>query len=513
MGSNQLHAQYAYVTNAASYDISVVNLATNEVRATIATGSSPMDIVVDPKSNRMYVSNASTNTISVYNLTTYQILAIIPTFERPLALLLSPDGSRLYVGNSQSRNVLVFNTANNLPIAIIKVGRGGEQFVTSVIGMLFSPDRKRIYCAINDRHQVEVINLETNQVEKVIEVGANPIYMAWHPDGSRLYVSHASNSYPNVSVINTHTQLMESTIPIGSQNEGIAVSPDGKRLYVGKFPSGEILVFNTATQKMEASILTQPGASQIALNADGSLLYVTNFTAVSVINTATNTVKTKIPVGAGAVGLKLLEGTTPPSTSFEGYLDKVECGTIRGWVWDSKQPNTPLTVEFTADGNPIGTALANIYRQDLKDAGKGNGEHVYSFTTPDGLKDGKPHSISAKVQGSAYTLKWVPKALTCAPQNRLAAENPKPAADWSAVLLGNPVETGTVEVEIKGAQGQSVKLLLVDPKGLVIGQSQVKIAESSERHRLLLESKPSGVLLLQVSTPTYSRTLKVVSEK
>jgi hypothetical protein len=53
------------------------------------------------------------------------------------------------------------------------------------------------------------------------------------------------------------------------------------------------------------------------------------------------------PEGAsGSLNFNLTVSSPAPTTvtgNFEGYLDKVECGTIRGWVWDRNQPNTPTS--------------------------------------------------------------------------------------------------------------------------------------------------------------------------
>jgi hypothetical protein len=105
--------------------------------------------------------------------------------------------------------------------------------------------------------------------------------------------------------------------------------------------------------------------------------------------------------------------TTTATGNFEGYLDKVECGTIRGWVWDRNKPNTPLTVEFYTGSTVWGSTISNIYRADLKNAGKGNGAYGYSFEVPGVLKDGNPHVIYGRVQGSNYILKESGKSLNC----------------------------------------------------------------------------------------------------
>ena len=75
----------------------------------------------------------------------------------------------------------------------------------------------------------------------------------------------------------------------------------------------------------------------------------------------------------------------------EGWLDEVNNGVVRGWAWNKSMPNTPIEVHFylyDTDGNyVIGVPgiMANQYRVDLVNAGKGNGYHgfVYDFTTLD----------------------------------------------------------------------------------------------------------------------------------
>lgn len=203
----------------------------------------------------------------------------------------------------------------------------------------------------------------------------------------------------------------------------------------------------------------------------------------------------------------------PVPSNFDGYLDKVECGTIRGWVWDRNKPNTPITVEFYTGNIVWGSVAATIFRIDLKAAGKGNGNHAYSFEVPTALKDGTQRMIYARVPGAAYELKWSGKPLQCPAPTRLATEMSEPISSFKAVLLGNPVANGEVLVEISGVQGQSVTLSLINTEGRLMSQTQVKITQSVERQRLSLPHRLPGLLLLRVSTATLSKTLKIVSEK
>ncbi|MFC5407807.1 putative Ig domain-containing protein [Larkinella bovis] len=205
--------------------------------------------------------------------------------------------------------------------------------------------------------------------------------------------------------------------------------------------------------------------------------------------------------------------TTTVTGSFEGYLDKVECGTIRGWVWDRNKPNSPVTVEFyskTEGGLETvwGSTVANIYRDDLKKAGKGNGSHGYSFAVPNGLKDGRRRVMYGRVQGSSYTLKDSGKPLTCGSPARLSAEAD---SELQVRVLGNPV-SDQLTVEIRGMENQSVRLQLTDASGRLINQRQIEGAKPVEQQTFIVREQPAGLLLLRVSSGLKSLTLKVLKQ-
>ncbi|GAB3319783.1 hypothetical protein GCM10027299_12710 [Larkinella ripae] len=223
---------------------------------------------------------------------------------------------------------------------------------------------------------------------------------------------------------------------------------------------------------------------------------------------------TDVPGSTNSVSFNLT--VNPAATSgvtgdFDGYLDKLDCGGIRGWVWDRKKPNTPLTVEFSAETSPgnytvLGSTLANIYRQDLKDANKGNGAHAYNFS-PSGLVSGT--KIRARVLGSNFELKGSPKTYQCA-SARLSAET---APGLQVMVLGNPVSGPELAVEIRGAEGQPLRLQLTDVQGRTVSLRSLEKAEAVELHRFDLGSRHPGLLLLQVSTPSHQQTTRIVTNR
>ncbi|RCR68868.1 putative Ig domain-containing protein [Larkinella punicea] len=200
--------------------------------------------------------------------------------------------------------------------------------------------------------------------------------------------------------------------------------------------------------------------------------------------------------------------TTTVTGSFEGYLDKLDCGGIRGWVWDRNKPNAPLTVEFYTESSPgtitvLGSTLANIYRQDLKDAGKGNGAHAYNFTPPGSVTNGT--QVLARVLGSNFVLKGSPKAYQCAGA-RLSAEQ-KPVLE--VAVLGNPIHD-YLDLVIRGAEGQPLTVQVTDVQGRFVGEHHVGRAGIVEQARLSVAGQSAGLLVVRVQVPGQVKTVTVL---
>ena len=93
---------------------------------------------------------------------------------------------------------------------------------------------------------------------------------------------------------------------------------------------------------------------------------------------------------------------------FDGYLDGTIKNHLYGWCCDTKNFNERLVVEFITDDGSVREVYADRFRQDLFDAGYGDG--CYSFYIPiDAItKNKNVKSISARIKGTQEYLKNSP---------------------------------------------------------------------------------------------------------
>ena len=81
-----------YVANRGSNDLSVIDGAGNTVVATVAVGTGPYDVTVNPNTNRaVYVTNENTNNVSVIDGASNTVVATVPVGNAPSHVGVNPS--------------------------------------------------------------------------------------------------------------------------------------------------------------------------------------------------------------------------------------------------------------------------------------------------------------------------------------------------------------------------------------------------------------------------------------
>lgn len=121
-------APFAYIANQFSHDVSVIDTSTHTVIDTVAVGSSPYGVAVNPAGTRVYVTNLNSPSVSVIDTATHTVMATVAVGAAPMGVVINPAGTRAYVTNMASNNVLVIDTTTHTVTATVAVGAGPAAF-------------------------------------------------------------------------------------------------------------------------------------------------------------------------------------------------------------------------------------------------------------------------------------------------------------------------------------------------------------------------------------------------
>lgn len=170
-----------------------------------------------------------------------------------------------------------------------------------------------------------------------------------------------------------------------------------------------------------------------------------------------------------------------------------------------------VDVRFTQDGQLMpGASTGQIrYRVYKSDYSRFDQTNDYSYQE-------QPQESSSNRRVVLYVgdeKVWgtEPAALSNA-DKRMAASvaSVEPGTELTVRVLGNPITDGQMQVEVTGAQNQSLRLSVSDLTGRVVTERHLERAGTVEKQTLNVSSSGAGLFLLHVSTPTQSQTTKVL---
>ena len=315
-----LAAPFAYITNDGSNTVSVINLATNAVTATIPVGSHPRGVAVSPSGIRVYVANYGSHDVSVIDSAANAVITTIPVTPAPdrmsesgiktlpqdlplsppspMGIAINPSGTKVYVANTLSGHVTVIDATTHTVIGSVMSG-------SMPYGVAVHPAGHRVYVTNSGEGTVSVIDAESHSVLTQIPVKNQPYGVAVTPDGSKVYVANYGDSpMSTVSVIDTAsntviTDVEVTSLSTGSAPYGLAVNPAGTKVYVTNYAGGYVAIIDTATDTWTDAITVGNQPVGLSLSHDGARLYVAmqGKNTVSVIDTETKLVLTEVPVG------------------------------------------------------------------------------------------------------------------------------------------------------------------------------------------------------------------------
>lgn len=262
LGFSPDHKTLIVISNG-SNSVAFIDTATNKVKGITYVGRSPHEGFFTADGKEVWVVVRGENYISVIDAGTFRETGRIETAMGPGMVQFHPNGKLAFVVSSFTPEVDVIDVAMHKVVKRIPVVSPFSPFLQ------FTPDYKEIWLTHKDVGKVTRIDTENLEVKGVIDTGmiTNHIGFAKTARGTLAYVTVGGENAVKVYTTGGKPEQI-ATIPVGALPHGAWTSDDGSRLYVGLENGDAVDVIDTASNK----VVTRIPVGQ----APQALVYVSN---------------------------------------------------------------------------------------------------------------------------------------------------------------------------------------------------------------------------------------------
>ena len=280
----------AYVGNFSDNTVSVVDLSSSTVVATIPVSAGPHGMTVAPDSRTVYVSGDGSSSLDAIDTATDRVRRTIEIGKSPHGLAMAPDGRTLLAAIYGEDKIVFVDTATLASIGSVAVPKPHT--------IAIRPDGTVAYVASQEpgKFALVVVDLAAKKVLRSVPLDKTPRDLEFGFDGKALYFTQAGVN--SVQVLDPATDRIVVQIPTGASPHIAGVyrgAPAGTAVIQGP---GELLLFDPATHAPLRAIAVGKQPHWIAVANGGSSAIVTNEGSndVAIVDLATGATR-MVPVG------------------------------------------------------------------------------------------------------------------------------------------------------------------------------------------------------------------------
>jgi YVTN family beta-propeller protein len=231
--------------------------------ASTQVGLAPAHVALSADGSRAYTANQYGNSLSIVDVTTSALLATVPLTSGGFNVLADPSSSRVYVTTSSGELHVVDADARSV-VARVQLGAASN-------GLALDRTAGLLYVSSISAGTVSVVSTASNTVIKTHTVSPMPQRIALSPDGKSLFVATESTG---LEILNVTTGARVTVTGVSTGAVGLALSPDGKVVYVTNPPRGELQIVDVASRNVTTlSGLASP--RNVAFGLSGAAALVT----------------------------------------------------------------------------------------------------------------------------------------------------------------------------------------------------------------------------------------------
>lgn len=261
------HASTLLVANKSEATVSLLDLASGKVAATLPTGKGPHEIAVSPSGKRALISNYGTreepgSTLTLVDVPGGRVEKTIDLGElkRPHGMVFIAEG-RALVTSEASKALLEVDVDAGKVLRSIATGQEISHMV------VVTPDGKRAFVANIGSGSVTAIDLAAGKSVGDVATGAGAEGIAVTPDGKQVWVTNRAAD--TVSVLDASTLAVVASVPSTAFPIRAKVTPDGRHVLVSNAKTGDLAVFSAADRSLERRV---PLVLTGAIRTEGRLM-------------------------------------------------------------------------------------------------------------------------------------------------------------------------------------------------------------------------------------------------
>lgn len=184
--------------------ISVLDMQTNAIARTVATGPAPNYALVTRDGRRAFVSNSGNGTISEIDLADFRVTRTLDAGPSPEHMVFAPDEQTVYVTNPRAGSVSAVSRASG------KVGRT-YHVGHDVHGLDLSDDGKTLYASSRQEEKLVAIDIASGK-QRALRLSPAPYHLNAIRGAGKVYVS--SSKAPTIWVIDQATFRVSGQIAL-----------------------------------------------------------------------------------------------------------------------------------------------------------------------------------------------------------------------------------------------------------------------------------------------------------
>ena len=278
-------ATLAVVVNRNNNSVSIVNLADNLIRSTIAVGAFPTSVAINPITNQAVVTNFGSDNVSVIDIGSATVVATIavgkadtsnPSFRyNPRDVAIDTANNIAIVANLNGNSVSLIDLNSNSLIVAEPIPVG-----TNPISVAYYREKNIALVANYQSNSVSVIDMKNRARIRDISVGLKPVDIALNLQTKKAVVVNSDTNDISVLDLGKASDLLsspvEATVTVGSRPFGAVINPNTNFAAVLSSGTKSISLVNLGDNTKFTTVVTGVGdtPTHIALNPSNNTALV-----------------------------------------------------------------------------------------------------------------------------------------------------------------------------------------------------------------------------------------------